>query len=322
MNNILIIGSTNTDMVVKTDHFPKDGETVLGGKFIMNPGGKGANQAVAAARLGANVTFFAKVGNDIFGKQTIENLKKENVDISNISFDALAASGVALITVNAKGENTIVVASGSNMNLQSADLEHIDKEILLADVILLQLEIPMETVEYVAEKAKKYGKKVILNPAPATKLSDKLLDGLYLITPNQSEAELLIGTEITDEDPLRRSADLLRQKGVKNVIFTLGEKGVYFSNNTSSEHIDPPRVKVIDSTAAGDIFNGALATAIANNKEWKEAIHFAVNAASISVSRLGAQASAPTLTEVENFTKTQTMATLIAEELSENSMGN
>lgn len=322
MNNILIVGSTNTDMVVKTKRFPKDGETVLGGDFFMTPGGKGANQAVAAARLGAQVTFIAKVGDDIFGKQTIQNLKKEGVDVSLIKTDLSTSSGVALITVNDKGENNIVVASGANMNLHPADLEDIDKYILLADIILIQLEIPMETVEFVAEKAKKFGKKVILNPAPATKLSDKLLDGLYLITPNQSEAELLIGTEITDEDPLRRSADLLRLKGVKNVIFTLGEKGIYFSNITHSDLIDPPRVQVVDSTAAGDIFNGALATALSNGKDWAEAIEFAVNAASISVTRMGAQASAPTLKEVENFTLALKNPEMDLEEVSAISMGD
>lgn len=321
MNNILIVGSTNTDMVVKTKRFPKDGETVLGGDFLMNPGGKGANQAVAAARLGANVTFYAKVGNDIFGHQTLANLKKENIDTHFIKIDDRNASGIALITVNEKGENNIVVSPGANKFLQIADLEDIDKYILLADVVLLQLEIPMETVEFVAEKAKKYGKKVILNPAPATKLSDKLLDGLYLITPNQSEAEVLIGTEITDEDPLRRSADLLRLKGVKNVIFTLGEKGVYFSNNTHSKNIDAPRVKVVDSTAAGDIFNGALATAIANGKEWDEAIDYAINAASISVTKIGAQASAPTKVELEKFSSNLNIMSEDLEDISANSMG-
>jgi ribokinase len=321
MNNILIIGSNNTDMMVKTSRFPREGETVLGGNFLMNQGGKGSNQAVAAARLGANVTFISKVGGDVFGQQTIETLKKEGVDTSQILVDKNAASGVALITVNEKGQNNIVVASGANMNLQPADLELIDKYILLADVILLQLEIPMATVEYVAEKAKKYGKKIILNPAPATKLSDKLLDGLYLITPNQSEAEVLIGTEITDEDPLRRSADLLRLKGVKNVIFTLGEKGAYFSNNTQSKLIDPPRVKVIDSTAAGDVFNGALATAISNGKDWSESIEFAMNAASISVSRIGAQSSAPTLKEVEEFTFNLKNPVEDLEDISANSIG-
>jgi ribokinase len=321
MNNILIVGSTNTDMVVKTKRFPKDGETVLGGKFLMNPGGKGANQAVASARLGANVTFMTKVGNDVFGHQAIANFKNEGIDTTYIKVDDNEASGVALITVNEKGENNIVVASGANMSLLPADLEDIDKAILLADLVVLQLEIPMETVEFVAEKAKKYGKKVILNPAPASKLSDKLLDGLYLITPNQSEAELLIGVEITDEDPLRRSADLLRLKGVKNVIFTLGEKGIYLSNVISSESFDPPRVQVLDATAAGDIFNGALATALSNGKDWKESIHFAMNAASISVTRIGAQTSAPSLKEVMAFTKALAANENELEEISENSLG-
>jgi ribokinase len=321
MNNILIIGSNNTDMMVKTNRFPREGETVLGGEFLMNQGGKGSNQAVAAARLGAQVTFITKVGADLFGKQTKENLKKESVDTSQIIVDKNGQSGIALITVNDKGENNIVVASGTNMTLQPADLEGIDKYILLADIVLIQLEIPMETVEFVAEKAKKYGKKIILNPAPATKLSDKLLDGLYLITPNQSEAETLFGHEITDEDPLRRSADLLRMKGVKNVIFTLGEKGVFLSNVTSHQYFDSPRVKVLDTTSAGDIFNGALATALSNGKDWNEAIEFGINASAISVTRMGAQASAPTLNEVEIFTKK--LKNLVADslEVTASSMG-
>jgi ribokinase len=303
MNNVLIIGSTNTDLVVKTNQFPKDGETVIGGKFLINQGGKGANQAVAAARLGANVTFVSKIGKDTFGDLAKAAFTVEGLDTSMIMLDETEATGVAMISVNEKGENNIIVAPGANMSLSINDLNEIDKAILLADVVVISLEIPMETVEFVAEKGKKYGKKVILNPAPACKLSDKLLDGLYLITPNQSEAEILIGTEITDEDPLRRAGDLLRQKGVKNVIFTLGEKGIYLSNQTTNESFDPPRVKVIDTTAAGDIFNGALAKAIANNMDWKEAIVFAQKAAAISVTRIGAQASAPTLAEVENFGK-------------------
>ncbi len=321
MNNILIVGSNNTDMMVKTNKFPREGETVLGGKFVMTQGGKGSNQAVSAARLGANVTFVTKVGNDLFGKHTLENLKLEGIDTSQIVVDENEASGIALITVNESGENKIVVSPGANMNLQVADLLNIDKYILLADVVLIQLEIPMETVEFIAEKAKKYGKKVILNPAPATKLSDKLLDGLYLITPNQSEAELLIGHEITDEDPLRRSADLLRLKGVKNVIFTLGEKGVFLSNQITSQYFDSPRVKVIDTTAAGDVFNGALATGISNGKEWKESITNAINAASISVTKIGAQSSAPTSAELNKFIANLKEVNVDIEEYSATSIG-
>ncbi len=300
MNKVLVIGSSNTDMVVKTDRFPKDGETVLGGTFLMNPGGKGANQAVAAARLGANVTFVTKVGNDVFGKQALEGFIKEGIDTSLVKIDENTMSGVALITVNGKGENNIVVASGANMNLLPADLDiEFEKAMILADIVVVQLEIPMETVEFIVEKAKKLGKKLILNPAPAAALSDKALDGLYLITPNQSEAEMLVGTDFTDEDPLRRSADMLRLKGVQNVIFTLGEKGAYFSNKITNQNFDTPRVKVIDTTAAGDIFNGALAVALSNGKDWEQAIPFAMKAAAISVSKMGAQASAPTLAEVE-----------------------
>jgi ribokinase len=301
MSNILVIGSSNTDMTVNTTKFPKEGETILASGFKSSPGGKGANQAVAAARLGAQVTFATRLGNDNLGAQTKQLYQAEGIDCSLISTDPQAATGVALITVNDKGANTIVVASGANMALMPEHIPNLDKHILLADIVLLQLEIPMQTVEFVIEKAKKYGKKVILNPAPACKLSDKLLDGLYLITPNQSEADLLIGTEITDEEPLRRAADLLRMKGVKNVIFTLGEKGIFLSTVNTSKYFDPPRVKTVDTTAAGDIFNGALAVAIAQNKDWDQAVTFAINAASISVTRAGALSSAPTLAELQQF---------------------
>lgn len=293
---VLVIGSSNTDMVVKTEQFPVPGETVLGGVFLMNPGGKGANQAVAAARLGAKVVFITKVGKDLFGNSALEGFSKEGIDINHIRKTEDFASGVALITVNGHGENSIVVASGANMDLQPADIEN---EVFdSAEIILLQLEIPLDTVKYLIQKGKKSGKKVILNPAPASKLEDEFLDGLYLITPNETETHLITGILPEDEESLHKAGNYFREKGVQNVIITLGSKGVFLMNENYTEIIPANKVTPVDTTAAGDVFNGALLTALAENTDWLKACKFACKAASISVTRMGAQSSAPYKNEV------------------------
>ena len=225
--SILIIGSSNTDMVIKANHFPVPGETILGGEFFMFPGGKGANQAVAASRLGGNVTFIAKVGSDIFGEQALQQFKKESINTEFIISDKEHPSGVALITVDSKGENTIVVAQGANGALSPTDIQKADKEFERADIVLMQLEIPIETVEYVVKRTKYFNKKLILNPAPARQLSDELLNGLFIITPNESEAEILLGIKITDTNSVHAAAKKLYDKGVANVVITLGSEGAY-----------------------------------------------------------------------------------------------
>jgi ribokinase len=297
MNEILVIGSSNTDMVVKTDELPLPGETKLGGTFFMNPGGKGANQAVAAARLGGNVTLVTKLGDDIFGRQTLEGLKKENIDTNYVFFDESNPSGTALIIVNAAGENCIVVAPGANANLFPADIEKVEN-LRDAGIILLQLEIPMDTINYVAKLAKVNKQKLILNPAPAQKLNDELLRGLYLITPNETEAFDLTGILVKDETSASAAADVLLKKGVKNVIITLGREGAFFQNDQLKIKINAPVVEPIDTTAAGDTFNGAITVALTENMEWDKAIRFAVRAASISVTRMGAQSSVPYRKEI------------------------
>ena len=297
IKKIIVIGSANTDMVVKSAKLPLPGETLIGGTFFMNAGGKGANQAVAAARLGGNVTLVSKVGNDIFGKQTIEGLKKENINTDFIFVDEKAPSGVALITVNDVGENCIVVAPGANANLLPEDILTV-KNIAEAEIILMQLEIPMETIAVVARNAKLNHQKVILNPAPAQKLDDELLDGLFLITPNETEASLLIGITVEDEATASLAARLFLNKGVQNVLITLGSKGAYFKNEDISLMINAPAVQAMDTTAAGDTFSGALTVALTENMDWKNAIQFAVDAASISVTRLGAQSSVPYRSEL------------------------
>jgi ribokinase len=292
MKKIIVIGSSNTDMVVKTDKLPLPGETKLGGVFFMNAGGKGANQAVAAARLGGNVTLVTKVGNDIFGKQTIDGLKKENINTDYVFIDEEAPSGTALIIVNEEGENCIVVAPGANANLLPADIEKI-KNITEAEIILMQLEIPMETIAVVAKNAKANHQKVIINPAPAQKLDDELLNGLFLITPNETEASLLTGITVENEVTASQAAGVFLSKGVQNVIITLGRQGAYFQNKNMKLKIDAPVVQAMDTTAAGDTFSGALTVAITEKMDWEKAIQFAVEAASISVTRMGAQASVP-----------------------------
>jgi ribokinase len=297
MQKIIVIGSANTDMVVKTDKLPLPGETKLGGAFIMNAGGHGANQAVAAARLGGNVTLVTKVGNDIFGKQTIDGLKKEKIDTNYIFIDETTPSGTALIIVNAEGENCIVVAPGANANLLPADIEKV-KNLSEAEIILMQLEIPIETIAAVTKIAKANHQKVIINPAPAQKLSDELLNGLYLITPNETEASLLTKITVKDEMTASQAADVFLSKGVQNVIITLGKQGAYFQNNNLQLKIDAPVVRAVDTTAAGDTFSGAITVAITEGMGWENAVQFAVKAASISVTRIGAQTSVPYRREI------------------------
>ena len=297
MNKIYVIGSTNTDMVVKTDHLPLPGETILGGEFFMNAGGKGANQAVAAARLGGDVTLVTKLGNDIFGKQTIEGFKKENIHTGYVFLDENKPSGTALIIVNGEGENCIVVAPGANANLLPADIEKV-KDIHKAAIILMQLEIPMQTIAYVTRLARSNQQKVIINPAPAQKLDDELLNGLFLITPNETEAFLLTGIKVEDERTASEAASAFLSKGVQNVIITLGRQGAFFKNNFLKLKIDAPMVKAVDTTAAGDTFSGALAVAVTELMDWEQALQFAVQAASISVTRMGAQSSVPHRKEI------------------------
>lgn len=298
MSRIIVIGSSNTDMVIKSKKLPAPGETILGGTFLMNPGGKGANQAVAAARLNGNVTFVTKTGNDMFGSEAIHLFDSEGIDTGYSIKDMNNPSGVALINVDENGENCIVVAPGSNGTLSEHDIK---EEVFVTDktdMFLMQLEIPVETVEFVAKKASSGGNKVILNPAPAQKLSEDLLSCLYLITPNETEAEILTEIKVYDLSTAEKAATELRKKGVQNVVITLGASGAYMLTGTTSKLIPVVPVKAVDTTAAGDVFNGALTVAISEGKNIEEAVIFANKAAGISVTRMGAQASAPYRKEI------------------------
>ena len=300
MKNIVVIGSTNTDMVVKASRLPAGGETVLGGEFLMNAGGKGANQAVAAARYGNRVVFVAKTGNDLFGERVRSSLREDDIVTDYVSIDPLHPSGVALITIDARAENCIVVASGANMYLSTADVDAAREEISAADVVLMQLESPIETVTYAARMAAEAGVKVVLNPAPAPDkpLPEELMRSLYLITPNRSEASRLSGIEVKDLASAREAAKAILDRGPQSVIITLGGDGSLVYDGQEFTFIEATKVEAVDTTAAGDTFNGVLATMVAEGQNLIDAAREASLAAAISVTRMGAQPAAPTRAEV------------------------
>lgn len=290
---IIVVGSSNMDMVVKTDHIPVPGETVLSGSFFMNPGGKGANQAVAVARLGGEALFISKLGNDVFGKQFFQLFNDEGINTSYLLSDDDYPSGVALITVDNAGENSIVVASGANAHLKMSDLKSAQKEISEAGIVLLQLEIPLETVEFVTDYAFSKGVMVILNPAPARPLPASLLKKLDILTPNKNEASMIAGIDVTDMDTAMKAARIIYEKGVKTVVVTMGSLGAIVCQHGECFSVPAHKVETVDTTAAGDVFNGALAVALSEGKGMKAAVEFACEAASFSVTRLGAQSSIP-----------------------------
>jgi ribokinase len=299
MANLLVIGSTNTDLVVKTGRFPRPGETVLGGQFFQFPGGKGANQAVAAARLGGQVRFVTKVGDDEYGRQAVAGFQRENIRTDYIRYAPDTASGVAVILVDDQGENQIVVASGANARFTPAELTDLAPAFAEAELLLLQLELPPETIQRAIALAATAGKKVVLNPAPAHLLPDEVYPQLYAITPNESEAALLSGLPIRDETDERRAAARLRDRGVRNVVLTLGQRGCYYLGEAGEFHAPAPVVTAVDTTAAGDVFNGALAVALTEKKDWPTALAWASRAAARSVTRMGAQTSAPYRREID-----------------------
>ena len=290
---IIVIGSSNMDMVVQTDHIPVPGETILSDAFFMNAGGKGANQAVAVARLGGDVAFISKLGDDLFGRQFAELFSNEGIDISHLLTDKQLPTGTALITVDRAGENSIVVASGANAGMKKEDLDNALDSIASADIVLVQLEIPMAVVEFVAEFAASKGVKVILNPAPAAQLSSDLLKHIDIITPNETEAAKIAGLPVTDPESAKTAARKMLSMGAKSVIITMGPLGALVCANGGNTLVTAKKTKAVDTTAAGDVFNGALAVALSEGKSMLDAVRFACDAATISVARMGAQASIP-----------------------------
>jgi ribokinase len=301
--SIVVVGSSNTDMIIRLARIPRPGETVLGGEFLTAAGGKGANQAVGAARAGGKVALVARVGKDAFGTEAVAGLRRDGIDVRCVWRDSAARSGVALIFVGEDGENSIAVASGANAKLSSADVKKAAKAIRAAAILLVQLETPLTAVQAAVELAARAGVRVILNPAPARALPDSLLKFVSIITPNETEAQLLTGIKVTDEAAAAKASQMLRKRGVAAVILTLGARGAFLDDAHGQQLVPGFRVKALDTTAAGDIFNGALAVALSQGRAAAEAIRFANAAAALSVTRLGAQPSAPTRLEIERFLK-------------------
>jgi len=298
---IVVVGSSNTDMVVQSRRIPAPGETILGGKFVMAAGGTGANQAVAAARLGASVTFVARVGNDVFGRDALANFEKEGIDTRFIAIDPAEPSGVALIMVDEKGENCISVAPGANSRLSPDDVRRARSAIEQADVLLVQLEIPLETVEAAAELAAGAGTRVVLNPAPAQSLPERLLRRVDVLTPNETEATHLAGIRVSGEDSWALAACVLRQQGVETVVITRGAAGAFLSGAEGESGVPTAAITPVDTTGAGDSFNAALAVALAEGRDMASAVRFANLAGACSATRLGAQPSLPTREDLDRF---------------------
>jgi len=301
---IVVVGSSNMDLVVKSPRIPAMGETILGEDFIMTPGGKGANQAVAAAKLGAEVYFIAKLGDDVFAEQSLNNLKKEAVNTKYVTQIKEAPSGVALITVDDAGNNVIVVAPGANQKLSAEDVKEAESDISSSGALVAQLEVPLKTVEFAAQLANDSGVPFILDPAPAQKLSPALLKMVDVLTPNETEAQILTGIEVTsNRDSARMASENLLECGAKAVILTMGAKGFLLATNDRTEFVPAIKADAVDATAAGDAFTGALAFGLAGGRKLFEAALFAGHVAALSVTKMGAQSSMPTAEEVESFMK-------------------
>ncbi|WIV88383.1 ribokinase [Proteus appendicitidis] len=299
---LVILGSVNADHILNVAHFPLPGETISGNQFQMVFGGKGANQAVAAGRCGANISFLACLGNDDIGKKAKAQLITDNIDTNSIELIDDVATGVALIFVNQQGENIIGIHAGANGRLDTSYVQRYGNIIKEADALLMQLESPLDSVLKAAEIAKQENVQVILNPAPAQALPDELLSLVDIITPNETETEYLTGIKVIDDESAQQAADVLHHKGIKTVLITLGSRGVWVSEKNSKGCIVPAfKVKAVDTIAAGDTFNGALITALLEGQSMMPAIKFAHAAAAIAVTRAGAQPSVPWRHEVDTF---------------------
>lgn len=300
---LTVIGSLMMDLVVRTSRIPVAGETVIGTSFGRFPGGKGANQAVAAARLGAVVTMIGKAGADDFGREMRGVLKQEQVDVGHVLEDEHNSTGVAFIMVDESGENRIVIVPGANLAYSLRDLCAVESIISSSDLIMMQMEIDMPVIEAGVALAHKHGVPIILDPAPAKELPDKVLSRIAYLTPNETETEILTGIKVTDVVTAKEGAQELLAKGVQNVVITLGEKGVLVANQRDFEYIPGYNVESLDTVAAGDAFNGALAVGIARAKSLRDATRFANAAGALAVTKSGAIPSLPTTDEVAQFLK-------------------
>lgn len=300
MKNICVIGSLNMDLVVNVDTMPKPGQTIIGSNFKEVPGGKGANQAVAMARLNGNVSMIGKVGEDGFGQTLINSLKNDKVDTTYIQ-TSKGATGVALITVDKNAQNSIVVSPGANFEVKEDDIDNNIEAIKNSDIVVLQLETPLNTIKYALNKAKELNKYTILNPAPAVKLDDEIIKNVDLLTPNETELEIISGVSIETEEDIQKAAQIMIEKGVKELIVTLGSKGSLYITKEKSMFKKAYKVEAVDTTAAGDSYTGALAVALSQDKNIEDAMDFASKVGALSVLKEGAQSSLPTLEDVKNF---------------------
>jgi ribokinase len=300
-SRIVVVGSLHMDLTVRANSIPRIGETVLGSEFKMAPGGKGANQAVAAAKLGASVTMVGRVGTDSFGEELIKNAINHAINTDFIVADPKANTGLALIMVDRKGENIIAVAPGADFECVREDIDRADSALKSADVLLTQLETPLTFVHYAIDRAFSYGVKVILNPAPAQKLPNGLFKKVHILVPNEHEAEVLTGIRIENLKSAKMSVDLLMKKGAENVALTMGKRGTVVGTKERKTHVGVPRVSPVDTTGAGDAFCGALAVGISAGKELTEAVFYANCAGALKTTKMGAQEALPTREKLEDF---------------------
>lgn len=298
---LAVLGSINADHILNLTTFPRPGETVIGKQYQVAFGGKGANQAVAAGRSGADISFIACVGEDDIGQRIRQQLAEDNIDVSPVTAVPGESTGVALIFVNGEGENSIGIHAGANASLTPARVQKHQQAIADANALLMQLESPLDSVLAAAQIAQQHQTKVILNPAPATKLSDELLSLIDMITPNETEAEILTGVHIESDEDAAQAAAVLHDKGISSVLITLGSRGVWLSEEGRGQRIAGFKVDAVDTIAAGDTFNGALITALLEGMAMPQAVRFAHAAAAIAVTRPGAQPSVPWREETDSF---------------------
>jgi ribokinase len=308
---IVIVGSLNMDLVVRCPHIPQPGETVIGGELNSIPGGKGANQAVAAARLGAQVDMVGRLGNDSFADRLLENLESAGVSTDHVRRDVEVATGVALIVVDDQGENSIVVASGANMRMTTKDIASAKEAISTADVLLLQLEVPLDVVTRAAQIAKDHQVTVILNPAPAKPLPDELLKLVDVLVPNESETALLTGLVTDSQAELTKAAGELLNFGINSVVITLGGRGAMLAKPDRQEVYEAFNVQPVDTTAAGDAFSASLAVAIGRGESLPNAIRWANSAGALTTLRFGAQTSLPSQDEVARLLRGESPDTIV-----------
>jgi len=299
--NVVVVGSLHMDLTIKAKTIPRLGETVLGDEFKMSPGGKGANQAVAAAKLGANVTLIGRVGSEAFGTDLVRNARLHLIDTNFIIQDTETQTGLALIMVDKKGNNVIAVFPGADLKCSKEDIDRAESTIASADILLAQLETPIPVVQHAVQKAFQHGVRVILNPSPAHTLPEEVLKKVYVLTPNESEAEILTGTNITNLTSAKRATEEILRKGAANVVLTMGKIGALVGTKDEIFHVRSPEVTPVDTTGAGDAFCGALGVAISSGKNLEEAVAYANCAGALATTKMGAQEALPTREELEKF---------------------